>query len=140
MAGTDDFVFVELPEAEAVVGACVNYVPVRVTLQAACTVSNLLHAFHEQQTRSMAFETIEHDDLLAQSACQGPSRTIKHIFRLPYYHPREAGSPFSKVTLELKFDVSDQLWDQNQADQTLHLFSQTAVRLLESPPVLPLTF
>lgn len=66
MAGTDDFVFVELPEAEAVVGACVNYVPVRVTLQAACTVSNLLHAFHEQQTRSMAFETIEHDDLLAQ--------------------------------------------------------------------------
>ncbi|OJI79378.1 hypothetical protein ASPTUDRAFT_59463 [Aspergillus tubingensis CBS 134.48] len=74
MAGTDDVVFgqpvngrnLELPGVEAVVGAYVNYVPVRVTLQAACTVSDLLHAVHEQQTRSMAFETIEYDDLMAR--------------------------------------------------------------------------
>ncbi|PWY63658.1 hypothetical protein BO83DRAFT_431611 [Aspergillus eucalypticola CBS 122712] len=66
MASTDNIVFGQLvngrnlglPEAEAVIGACVNYVPVLVTLQAACTVSKLLHAVYEYQTRSMAVETI----------------------------------------------------------------------------------
>lgn len=145
MTGTDDIVFgqlvngrnLELPEAEAVVGACVNYVPVRVTLPAACTVSNLLRAVHEQQTRSMAFETIEYDDLVAKCtswpADTEPGTGIHYVnipdvfagsglpgvqsdhetyvFRLPHYHPRVVCSPLSKGTLELKLYVSDHLWE-----------------------------
>ncbi|RAK85527.1 acetyl-CoA synthetase-like protein [Aspergillus costaricaensis CBS 115574] len=172
MTGTDDVVFgqlvngrnLELPEAEAVVGACVNYVPVRVTLPAACTVSNLLRAVHEQQTQSMAFETIEYDDLVAKCtswpADTEPGTGIHYVnipdvfagsglpgvqsdhetyvFRLPHYHPRVVCSPLSKGTLELKLYVSDHLWDQSQADQTLHLFGQVVVRLLENPTGLAL--
>lgn len=167
MAGTHDIVFgqlvngrnLELPEAETVVGACVNYVPVRVTLQADWTVSSLLHAVHQQQTRSMAFETLEYDELVAQCtswpADTDPGTGIHYVnipdafagsglpgvgsdyetyvSRLPYYHPRVTCSPLSKGILELTLSVSDQLWDQNQADQTLHLFGQTVVRILENP-------
>ncbi|GKZ66226.1 nonribosomal peptide synthase [Aspergillus niger] len=172
MAGTHDIVFgqlvngrnLELPEAETVVGACVNYVPVRVTLQADWTVSSLLHAVHQQQTRSMSFETLEYDELVAQCtswpADTDPGTGIHYVnipdafagsglpgvgsdyetyvSRLPYYHPRVTCSPLSKGTLELTLYVSDQLWDQNQADQTLHLFGQTVVRILENPTGLAL--
>ncbi|THC94715.1 hypothetical protein EYZ11_005795 [Aspergillus tanneri] len=58
---------IELPGAEDTIGMCLNTTPVRVRFKAVETVRDLFRAIQGQHARSLAFETIEWTDMVANS-------------------------------------------------------------------------
>ncbi|GAQ02833.1 nonribosomal peptide synthetase 12 [Aspergillus lentulus] len=72
---THDLVFAQLvsgrnlpvPDIDRIVGPCINYIPVRVTLQPTWTCSELLRNVQAQHIRTMAHDAVDFDELVARS-------------------------------------------------------------------------
>ncbi|KAL4863703.1 hypothetical protein BDV12DRAFT_201835 [Aspergillus spectabilis] len=83
-AHTQDLVFAQLisgrnlpvPDIDRIVGPCINYIPVRVTLQPTWTGSELLHQVQAQHIRTMAHDVVDMDELVARSTSWPPGTEI----------------------------------------------------------------
>jgi non-ribosomal peptide synthetase component F len=75
LTSTQDLVFgqvvsgrnVPMNGAERVVGACVNIVPTRVTIESSWTALDLLYHVRDQHSRTIPFETIDLEEIVEKS-------------------------------------------------------------------------
>ncbi|KAF4155893.1 hypothetical protein CNMCM6069_007405 [Aspergillus lentulus] len=124
---THDLVFAQLvsgrnlpvPDIDRIVGPCINYIPVRVTLQPTWTCSELLRNVQAQHIRTMAHDAVDFDELVARSTAW-PAGT--------------------EIGTGVHFLHGDRFWDEVRAVDGVECRSQHIdFKLLQTYPMLTCT-
>jgi hypothetical protein len=124
---TQDLVFAQIvsgrnlpvPDIDRIVGPCINYIPVRVTLQPIWTCSELLRHVQAQHIRTMPHDAVDFDELVARST-SWPAGT--------------------EIGTGVHFLHSDRFWDEVRTVDGVECRSQHIdFKLLQTYPMLTCT-